>query len=450
MSLNDVINEQRKISDKDIQKLKAGGHKLDDSKTYVFKFLFNDKLNDAVDPIKYKLDTKDLDKYAKQSIGRPYIVRSDGNPYHVRIKESGKPKDDIQNMIELQQNYAVGDIRSTFRHESNNVYGIIEVYDEYIDDIPTFPPYTSPTFYLHEMGSNGSDVVNGEFLNIQAVPDPGYARSLAGIKGTCTGGIDQCTKELRVLGAAGGIKDARSAGNLGINTSNGLNKPMSATQDGATADQKLETIASGVTQLTTAVTDIQKQQMAIVGIVKEIGGKTGVDTTKLGGEPAKNDDAEGGSMPDKNPPGVAGAAGGQKTEHVDTETQKQLTELQKQLKVETKARQEAEAKTALTERTALAENIAKSQAQLHMIESKDIPDRVKELIESKTGDSPTDLTLTASVLTEQVSKIAGASGAVKTELNQKLKQEMAILGASGENKDDTSTTKNVDLMGGIM
>ena len=291
MPLDDM---QHKLSKNEISEYKKKGHDLADDKTYLFRFLFNDKLNDAADPKRFKLATEDLDRYAKQAIGRPFIVRPDGNPYHVRVDETDDDNQNIKNMINLQKNYAVGDIKSTVRHPSKNVYGIIEVYDEYVDDIPTFAPYTSVTFYLYD--TNGDDVKDGEFLNVQAVPDPGYAKSLAGIKGTCTGGIAECTRELRVLGAAGGLKEARSAGNLGINTSSTPNNNMSGDPNAMNETQKLDKIVGGVTALTETVADVQKQVLGITGILKEVGEKTGVDTSKLGGEgmPPKNDKPAGG------------------------------------------------------------------------------------------------------------------------------------------------------------
>ena len=450
MSLDDVIRSQRTLTAADVADLRSKGHNLDGDKTYVFKFLFNDTLNNAVDPRKFKLDAKDLDKYAKQSIGRPYIVRADGNPLHIRIAESGNKNDDIKSMIELQTKYSVGDIKSTVRTGSNNVYGIIEVYDEYVQDIPTFPQFTSPTFYLHEMGANGTDVTNAEFLNIQGVPSPGYSKTVAGIKGTCTGGIEQCSRELRVLGAAGSLKSTRSLGNLGINTSKPPTKGMEG-EGAMNAEQQLSKVVDTVTTIATTVGEVQKQQMAMVGVLKEVGSKTGVDTSKLGGEaapkgdpPANTPPAAGGAAAGAMP-GVAGAAGNTQDANV-LELQKQMGDVEKRLKAETKLREAAEQKTAFVERSALAKTIAESQAQLHIIDAAAVPDKIKELLELKNGEQLQDLTLTAKVMSEQVAKIAGAAG---NTTPAGMLTDFAIIGAGGEGSDKPKKQTNSGLMDGI-
>lgn len=208
------IEEAIQLTQEQISNLKKNGHQIDTSpnKVYYGLFLFNDKLNQATDPIPFQIDSSILDKVAKSLIGRPHVVRPED------IIDPSKPKDEIKNnvgehvrgeiddpkkIIEFQKNYAIGDMETYYINPvTNNVYGIYAAYPEYEYLIleKRIPPGTSPLLEPRKM--EGHKVLDAIGLHVQSVKSTGYDPKLAKITGTCTGMLDECTSQLRTMGAS--------------------------------------------------------------------------------------------------------------------------------------------------------------------------------------------------------------------------------------------------------
>lgn len=400
-----MLSENQRLSENDIIELNKQGHNLESKKTYVFKFLFNDKWNNAADPRNFRVKTSLVKKLAEDSIGMPYVVTPNGDgTRHLRATDEGM-EDTTENLLKIQAKYSIGVITIPIIKPNNNVYGIIEIWPEYEDMIDQLPPFTSPTLFPLKEDADG--IEDAQFLNINAVDSPGYPEIFSGVHGVCKNGIKECISELAPLGAAGLLKKARANDQIFLNNLKSLNRNMSTNpeQVSTTTDPKPEPT---LTEVVTAIEGVQKtvDEVKVVEekvvqnvennnvVLKEVATKTeGVDENKVK-EKIDESTTEGTDMPPTPEPPV-GASGSQKTltipkdlkdhpwakeifNHVK-ETQKSLEEIKK----DANARKEAEK---LATRRAQATSIVEREILFQNIKEDDKEKEIKKYVDLKNED----------------------------------------------------------------
>ena len=289
-----MLSENHILTKDEIKQYNKEGHNLDDSKTYIIKFLFNDKWNDAADPRPYRVKTSLIQKLAKDSIDMPYVVKPNDNTMHLRGIDEGKD-DTTKALLEIQAKYSVGLIKVPIIRPNNNVYGIIEMWPEYSDPeyIEKLPAFTSAT--LAPLKEDADGIEDAMFLNLNGVDSPGYPRALAGVHGVCKGGIKECVAELSPLGAAGKLKAARENEKIFLNNLKSLSRSMSADQATMEGNQtpkpepSLTEIAEKIDTVQTTVEEVKAVEEKVVEnvennneVLKEVATVTeGVDENKV-------------------------------------------------------------------------------------------------------------------------------------------------------------------------
>lgn len=245
-----MFDENKQLTKEEINSFKKDGYDLSEDRMYIIKFLFNDQWNNAADPRPFRIKTELVKKLADDAIGMPYVVNPNGNDYHVRGTTAGK-KDTVEDLLKVQINYAIGEIKAPIIKSNNNVYGVIEIWKEFEKDIENMPIFTSPTIFVLDEDTDG--VKDAQFLNINAVNVPGYPEYLSGISGVCKGGIKKCMSELAPLGAAGKLIENRKNPTF-LNTLSILNKTMSAPE--TKTAPTIEMVAKDVEAMKGEITNI--------------------------------------------------------------------------------------------------------------------------------------------------------------------------------------------------
>ena len=451
-----MLQENHVLTAEQIAEFNKNGSNLDPKKLYIYKFLFNDKWNNAQDPRPFRIKPSLVDKLAKDAVGMPYVVNPENTGVHLRGK---KDPNSAKELLELQANFSIGVIRVPVIKESNNVYGIIEVWPEFEDEIEKLPVFTSPTLAIIKEDQDGIDDAN--FLNINAVDSPGYPEKLSNMMGICKNGIKECVAELSILGASGTLKENRSHGQIFLNKLFNHNKAMSTesgttgTNDGTTEpkpEPTLTDVVKAVEEVAVKVDEVKVIEEKVVEnvennnvVLKEVATKTeGVDETKV---MEKIEESPASDLPADTPtePPIVGASGNQKTLTIPKDlknhpfvqdlvnnvklTQKQLDEIKR----ESQSRKDAEA---LALRTAQATSIVTKQILLKQVKEADKDKEIKKYVELKNQDGkPEDLTVLDNYL----------KGAVPSD-------DPEVVGASGYQfpelgNDHTETVNNAEAMG---
>ena len=401
------------LSKSEIEKLNGEGHDLDESKIYTLRFLFNDKLNTAQDPAPFQVSGDILDELAEQSIGRPWIAPKYGEAWHLRSED-----ETVESMLAFQLDYAIGEIIDYVKYDSNNVWGIIEVFPEFKGAVQNelIAPHNSATFHVTER--NGTLIKQATFLNLQTVPNGSYDTKLTGFKPICEKGMGACMEELRILGAAGKLTDFRKNKELFTNTLNRVVGAMSQEpepQDASNAD-----IVKSITDLQALVTS---QNEAITGaieanaaILKEVADATdGVDGSSIVETIGESDPEEG---------AVEGAAGKQITKpKPETQIPKEIAnspefkKIQEELDEIKTAYQKERKDTADKERLRVATQIVSNRLKLKEIELETKEAAIQELYDLKDDDGNLkDLSLLVEDTDKRAGLIVGASGYVMPTL----------------------------------
>ena len=449
-NLKEVLHRGGKLDSTDIKSLIKDGHKLDSEKTHIARFMFNDKINQAVNPRPFKVPTEHIDDYRQDAIGMPFIVIPKAkNHLFVDQRDNESTQDIVLRQMELQKDFAVGTIRSTFKTPANNVFGIIEIFPDYVKDIDKFPAHVSPSFAVGDYrpipGEGAEEIHDAKFVNLQGVPNGGYESRLTGIKGTCRGSFTKCSRELALVGAAGKTKDARSNGNLSLNTINQYRSDMSeqtTTGDNAGGDAGTDAsmIKSGFDKINQRLDATDKQLVGLAGIVKQLGEKTGVDVSMIGGgEPPAKDAGMTGAAGNKD--GDKGDAG------KDTNMSQQLTDQDKKIKALEKQLKTKDDEAYAAKRQSQAKNIVNAKLKLGMIKKEDAEKTVTELVELKDGDVIVDLSLTEKTLGQQVELLEGSSQTAEAA-TQQAATAPKMFGASGK-EDQKYDSSNAALMEGL-
>ena len=273
-----MFEENHKLTAEEIQDYNKQGYSLDEKKTYIIKFLFNDKWNNAADPRPFRIKTSLVEKLAKDSIDMPYVAKPTDNSKHIRGTDEGKP-DTAQSILEIQAKYSIGMIKVPIIKPNNNVYGIIEIWPEWVDHLDELPNFTSPTVLPLKEDEDG--IEDAQFLNINAVDSPGYPEALSGIHGVCKNGIKECIAELAPLGAAGQLKTARANHSTFLNNLHSLKRNMDGEppKDNSASAPTLESVVADVEAVKTDVASIKSEVMSQKTILEDIASKLNADTS---------------------------------------------------------------------------------------------------------------------------------------------------------------------------
>lgn len=402
-----MFDENKQLTKEEINSFKKDGYDLSEDRMYIIKFLFNDQWNNAVDPRPFRIKTELVKKLALDAVGMPYVVNPKNSDYHIRGTTDGK-KDTAKDLLEIQINYAIGEIKVPIIKSNNNVYGVIEIWKEFEKDIENLPMFTSPTIFVLDEDADG--VKDAQFLNINAVNSPGYPEYLSGISGVCKGGIKKCMEELAPLGAAGKLIENRKNPTF-LNTLSILNKTMSQPE---TATLSLETVAKDVEAMKGEITNIN---------------------TKLDSIASKVGAGEQSEMP---PMGAAGKETGKQklvvpeslknNEFVKTLLEKNET-TEKLISVIQKEREKEKEDIIMKQRQAHATSIVERLIADKKVAEDKKEEEIKKYMELKNADgSPKDLELLDNFLKSQITakpedseeEILGASGYIPLKSDKKI------------------------------
>jgi hypothetical protein len=361
-------------------------------------FLYNNEMNNAGDPINYKIYPENNDKISKSFIGRPYIIPKKRNgkweSKHVRA-------DDLNELLNKQKKLAAGEIVDVrHNHMTGNYNAIVKFFPEYYDQVKKgdMPEYTSPMFAhtdSHLDEENKLHIKDGMGVHLQAVPSPGYRPEISGIKSVCEGGLNECMNELKIVAASGQLaefqKDERFS-NEENKKSQSIMSMQEQQQAPPQAPQGGDSEAR-IGALEKTVAELQKMLQELV--------------SKLGGQ----------GQPPAAPP--VGAAGEQATvtetpveEKQDTASlAAELAQIKAEREVEKEALQKERETLALNERTRMATEIVENKIKLHRL-SPDMKEvEIKKLVEAiDTDGKPSDLTLLSEELKSSLQQLVGASG----------------------------------------
>ena len=368
--------ENHVLSKIEIQNLNKQGHNLSEDKLHIIKFLFNDKWNNAADPRPFRIKPSLVKTLAQDAIDMPYVYHPYDNTKHLRGTTEGK-KDTAENLLEIQAKYSIGLIKVPLVTSTNNVYGIIEIWPEFEDDVNNnrLPEFTSITIFPIKEDADG--IEEAQFLNINAVSSPGYPEILSGVHGVCKGGIKKCMAELAPLAASGILKDSRADQKSFSILKSKIGISMSADQGKATPS--VETLAKEQEQIKSELTSNNQRLSSMETKVDAIAAKIGA------GSDDKNKD-----MP-KPPVGAAGAAKLEIPKELEgNEFVKNLyaSNLDNSKKIKSMEDDNAakEAKRLENLRNSQATSIVSKQILLKQVKAEDKDKEIKKLIEFKNED----------------------------------------------------------------
>lgn len=409
-----------------------------DDKMYIFKFMFNGNQNKAADPRPFKLSN--LEAHAKKAIGRPFVVAKWGEKYHVRPEE-----DSSAAMIEHQKKYSIGEIVNYMKSEtSDNYYAIIDVWPKFQGMIESdlIPEFTSPTFFVNSENQDG--IQDADFLNLHAVPHPGYEPEFAKISGMCQGGLDQCMSEMKTLAAAGSqSQDSQSIsqGSTKFSLTNSKNKDTMSTEP--KTEPTNSDLMTAMTTIQTEVKTIGEKQSQIITAVGDIATQAeGVDSASiaktLGVEASKDDETE---TPEEKTVGAAGGKLNTTPESNQSESAiiqaAEIKKLQKELEGVKTLYQTRENEIDAEKRKTQASQIVNRLIELKQIPLDKKEEKIKHYIELKNNDELADLTILHKTLTQEI-KVIGAAGLGG------LGYELPAL--NGDGSGNSTALNNLDMM----
>ncbi len=216
------LENNTKLTSEQITNLKKNGHDVDEDGYFYGMFLFNDKLNEATDPVPFQIHSEALHKIAKTFIGRPHVVRPEdiedeearklfGDKIKENVGEHVRGEiDDPKKIIEFQKDYSIGEMKTYYISPfTNNVYGIYKAFPEYAHLIEEkkIPKGTSPLLEPRKM--IGQIIHDAIGLHVQSVGATGYDPKIAKITGTCQGMLNACTSMLATMGASKSLVNFR-------------------------------------------------------------------------------------------------------------------------------------------------------------------------------------------------------------------------------------------------
>lgn len=362
---------------------------------YAQFFLFNNEMNNAGDPINFKIYPENSKKIAESFIGRPYLLPlkdEQGNWINKHHRDK-----DLNVLLNKQKKYAAGDIVSVHQNRmTGNWNAIVKVFPEHYDTFrkQDIPPATSPMLAHSDshMDEDGKlHIKDGMGVHLQGVIKGGYPPELSEVKSICEAGLNECMAELQTVAASGKLleyQESESFSNDIIEESQSMSQQQAAPPGQPGAAPQGNESEGRISALEKGLADLTQQIQMIL--------------QKLGGSPAQ--------APPAAPP--VGAAGEQVVEEPEVvkEIRAQLDEVKAKYDA-AQAELDAEKQTMfLKDRTQTATEIVEAKLKLHKLapEAKDA--EIKKLVEAKSGDNYIDLSLLHAELKDTLSKFVGAAG----------------------------------------
>ena len=392
--------------------------------TYAIGFLLNSKMNNAADPIPFKVAESALEQIASTAIGKPWIPGTKGkNTLHIR-KEGVADQTDV---IDFHRNHAGGTIVQYYINPiTKNVSVIVKLFPDFVKQVRDgkVSDYLSPMLGNITQDETTGEVTFAEIVHLHSVDVPGYEKAIAKFAGTCTGPIGQCMKELTTLAASGHLKEYRDSseacpvlflkGKQSLGSSSMSAEPIpepkpnpvpAPAADGSDPVMtKLDEIGNSVASMGDEIKKIEAMEDNNAGVLKEVAAAAGIDSEKvmtmasMGDHPVVPNPAADGvnPMPPKpyEKPNGLGAAGTDPLDQ-DNEVSKLKTRLD-QLEREKLDRDKRELELI---RTNQAQVIVQGEVLLHEngLTKEDIPKRIKHYVglKNQITKEPLDLTLLA-------------------------------------------------------
>jgi len=391
-----------------------------EGEVYAQFFLFNNKMNNAGDPINFQVHPELNEKIARSFINRPYLL-----PPMVGGKWSNKHHrtPDVTSLVAAQKKHALGNIIDVHQNpDSGNYNAIVKVFPQHHTTIleGRIPPFTSPMFatidsYLDADGKlHIKDAIG---VHLQGVISPGYDPEYSSIKSVCTRGLDECMNDLKIVAASGKLQELQQLERFSIANPSKSQSIMSQQQQEPPSAAPAAQPAQPSPDLEERFTALEKMVAELAKTVAELAkAKEGQPMPPPGAPPA----AAPGSMPGAagtgtamEPPAPTATPGIPSPTGDDQLTQvvAQLDTIKKERETERVELQKEKDALVLQKRLVVATEIVESKIKLMRLPLDQKETAIKELVELKTEDGQfVDLTLLHSEVTAQVKALVGATG----------------------------------------
>lgn len=381
---------------------------LETNEMYAQFFLYNNEMNNAGDPINFKIYPDYNTEIANSFIGRPYLLPLKDAKGNWIAKHHRKPT--VQELLEYQKKHALGEIVKTpYNQMTGNYNAIVKVFPEHHQrvekgDIPNFTsPMLQPTDSF--IGTDGKlHIKRAIGVHLQGVPKPGYAPEISGIKSVCTKGLDECMNELRIVAASGQLvqkfqsesfSNEQTQKNRSI-MSQQMQPPQPPAQEGQQdSEARLAAVEKAIAELTKQLADIMKK----LGESQQ-GAPPAPGTPPVG--------ADGSSLAPVQQTATPPAPQTDKLTTMSSELElikKERATEQEQLKAE-------RLELLIQKRTQMATEIVDAKIKLHAIPIEKRDEEIKRLAELKENDEFVDLSLLHNEVTTRVKQLVGAGAGV--------------------------------------
>lgn len=377
------MDKGRMLSENEVITLNQTGMNLDTKKFYALYGLFDDQMNNAAEPGPFKIYGASMKKIADTFVGKPLLWNPDVN-HHFRANVSTDKKKEAEAILTQQRKLAIGELAAPIINENTkHAYGIFEIWPEYVKAVQTgqVPEFTSIMMLVKQEDQEG--IKDAEGLHVQFVGEPGYHKKLSKLHGTCMGGINECMKELRILGAAGKLREYQKSFSNRISDN-------SSTMDATPAEERISAIEKDVTGIKTSISEISDSMKQIVGATGS--SQTGVVVT---------------DVKTNVPPGSES-----KPDPVVSKLEQEIKDMKAKLEQKDKESQEQLIKFQEAQKTKVIDNIISLEQKLHDISSKEAADRPKFYSDADLKA----LELIEKNLSKRSEKIVGAAGLGEREL----------------------------------
>lgn len=176
-----------------------------DNKYFLKVFLVDDSINAA----KWRIKTESIPKHIEKFVGRPFILTKEH--YHPLEFDSvpidyNDTQGTVKRLLAAQAPYEIGTIRKVERsiNPAQAAFGATwNAYVEITDPVAIqafkngyTPRYVSASVFRLNEYESPQETTDFEPLHLAAVDNPAYGIHKAGVRGTCSGNLNKCSKQL--------------------------------------------------------------------------------------------------------------------------------------------------------------------------------------------------------------------------------------------------------------
>ena len=199
------LEQQRQVHPSQIVDITEG-----DNKYFLKVFLVDDSINAA----KWRIKTESIPKHIEKFVGRPFILTKEH--YHPLEFDSvpidyNDTQGTVKRLLAAQAPYEIGTIRKVERsiNPAQAAFGATwNAYVEITDPVAIqafkngyTPRYVSASVFRLNQDESPLETSDYEPLHLAAVDNPAYGIHKAGVRGTCTGNLPKCSKQLQQAAA---------------------------------------------------------------------------------------------------------------------------------------------------------------------------------------------------------------------------------------------------------